>query len=47
MLLMVLFWVIGVAAVVRGVALWSTAGAWVTFGLAFIAMALWPMTRRR
>ena len=44
---MILFWVLGVAAVVRGVALWSTAGAWVALGVAFIAMALWPLRRSR
>lgn len=43
---MVLFWVLGVAAVVRGVLLWSTAGAWITVGVALIAMALWPLVRR-
>jgi hypothetical protein len=43
---MVLFWVLGVAAVVRGVALVSTAAAWVVFGLALIVMALWPLLRR-
>lgn len=42
------FWVLGIAAIVRGVAMWSTPAAWVVVGAALIAMALWPLwTDRR
>lgn len=47
MLIVGIFWVLGSVALVRGMALVSTAAGWITLGLLLIAMALWPMARSR
>lgn len=45
-LIMIVFFLLGVAAVVYGVALVSPPAAWVVFGLFCLAIALWPVLRR-
>lgn len=45
-LVMVAFFILGAAAVVYGVALISSAAAWIVFGLFCLTIALWPVLRR-
>lgn len=40
------FFLLGAASVIRGVALVSPAGAWVALGMFCLAIALWPVVRR-
>lgn len=43
---MIALFLLGVAAVVHGVALFSPAAAWIVVGLFCLAIALWPVFRR-
>ncbi len=38
---------VGVVAIVRGVALWSLAGAWVASGCICLVLAFWPLIAKR
>jgi hypothetical protein len=43
---MLAFFLVGTVAVLYGVALFSTAAAWIVFGLLCLAIALWPVLRQ-
>lgn len=44
---MVVFFVIGIAALVRGVALLSVPAAWMVSGVICLGLAAWPLVRGR
>lgn len=43
---MLVFFIVGAGAVVRGAALVSAAAGWIVFGLFCLTIALWPVLRR-
>jgi hypothetical protein len=44
---MVLFFLIGLAALLRGIAMISVPTAWMVFGTVCLAVAAWPAIRER
>lgn len=46
LIIMVVSFVIGLAATLRGVAMLSPAAAWIVLGVIFLGISTWPFVKR-